>query len=129
MLLSEIQFHAEIPTITPAEVEFEPAALIIYKWKAKSSIPTYRPIPAAIRICNLIGKASDPCEGLVSDPDDVMIEIMERIAQMPHEISAVFALTIGRWRNRIIGIFKPPDGIQFFPGAEFVARRPANYVG
>jgi hypothetical protein len=111
MLLREVEFHAEVAAIAPTAVKLESAALIIHEGKAQTFVSADGPIPTAIRICNLIGKTSDAGKWLVTDADDVMVEVVKRVAHVPHEFAATFALAIGSWREWIVGIFEPPDGI------------------
>jgi len=49
-----------------------------------------------------------------------MIEVVVRVAHVPHELSATFPLSIGGRRDWIVGITEPPDQVQLFPGAESV---------
>jgi hypothetical protein len=110
-LLSEIEFHAEIAAIAPAAIEFKSAALIVDKREPQTFVFADRPIPAAVRIRNLIGKTANPRKWFVTYTNNVVVEVVERITHVPHELSATFALSIpGRW-DRIICIFEPPDGI------------------
>jgi hypothetical protein len=119
-LLSEVKFRAEIAAIAPADVEFEPTALIIDEGEPQGAIATDSPVPAAIWICNTIGIAAHTCEMFVSNADDIVVEIVERIAHVPQEFSAAFIFSVPRRRDGVIGVFEPPDRVQFFPRAEFL---------
>jgi hypothetical protein len=121
-LLSEVELHAEVAAVAPTAVELKSAALVIHKGEPQTFVLADSPIPAAIWIRNFVGKTSDACKWLVTDADDVVVEVVKRVAHVPHELSAAFALSIsGRW-DRIVGIFEPPDRIRFLTGTELLAR-------
>jgi hypothetical protein len=109
--LSEVEFHAEVSPVAPTTIELESATLIIHKWQPQTFVFADGPIPAAVRIRNLIRKSADAGKRLIADADDVVVEVVKRVAHVPHEFSAGFALSIPGWRERIVCIFKPPDGV------------------
>jgi hypothetical protein len=120
--LSEVEFHAEVAAVPPAAVELKSAALIVHKGEPQTFVLADSPIPAAIWIRNFVGKTSDTRKWLISDADDVVVEIVKRVAHVPHELSATFALSIPGWWDRIVGISKPPDRVRFLTGVELLAR-------
>jgi len=121
-LLSEVEFHAEIAAVAPAAVELKSAAFIVHKGEPQTFVLADRPIPAAIWIRNFIGKTSDACKWLVSDADDVVVEVVEWVAHVPHEFATTLPLSIPGRRDRIVGISKPPDRVRFLTGVELLAR-------
>jgi len=120
--LSEVEFHSEISPIAPAQVELKSTAMIIHKWQPQHAIAAHSPIPSAIWIGDAIGIAANACEMFVANPNHVMIEVMKRVAHVPHEFSAALAFPIIRRWNWIIGVLKPPDWVQLAPDAEFLRR-------
>lgn len=94
--------------------------MIIHEGKPQVSVSANRPIPATIRICNPIRKTADACEGFVGDTDDVVVKIVEWVADVPRKFSATLTVAVRWGRDWIIGILKPPDWIHFFPRAESV---------
>ena len=93
-LLGEIEFHSEIAAVTPTAVKLESAPLIIHKRQPQTFVFANRPIPSPIRIRNLIGKSADAHKRFVTDADDIVVEVVERVTHVPHEFSATFALSI-----------------------------------
>jgi len=65
-----------------------------------------------VRVECVTGEPAHTSKGLVVQADDVGIQVVERVAQMPHKISAWFARSVPIWRHRFIGIAKPPNRIQ-----------------
>lgn len=69
------------------------------------------PIPTAVWIGDFIGKTTNAGEGFVTDADDVVVEVVERVAHVPHEFTAAFVLSIPGRRDWIVRIFEPPERV------------------
>ena len=108
----EIHFDSEIAALAPAKVKVEPAALVGEEWQHGQLAPGHRKIPTAIRagIPLRIFAAAD--EFPVRNADDVVIEIVERIAEMPQKNPVFGIRPKPGWRNRIIHVPEPPDRIE-----------------
>ena len=75
----------EISALAPAEIKFESTALIGNKRQAKKLILADRSIPTAVRIENIRRKFADAHKFFIRNSDDIMIEIMKGISQIPFE--------------------------------------------
>ena len=115
----KIQFDSEIAALAPAEVKVEPAMLAGKERQHSQFAPGHREIPAAVRvgIPLRISAAADEC--FVPDADDVMIKIVEWIAEMPQKKPAFGIRPIPRGRLRIVNVPKPPDRIELVVKMDF----------
>jgi hypothetical protein len=111
-LFRAVEFYAESPICPPAAIEFEPVACVVYERKPQAFVTAYRPIPTLVRIRNTIREPPCPEKGFISDSNDIKVKVVTGVAHVPHKIPASFARAIRFRRKRIIGISKPPEGIQ-----------------
>lgn len=114
-----VELDAETALTAPAEIKFKLAALIRNVWQQNYPAPRDGKIPAAVRVRHFFGIPAAPHELLVGDADDVKIEIVEWIAQIPFQRAMAVARQIPGGRDGVVGIFQPPDGIQLVVEMDF----------
>ena len=113
-LTVDVEFDPETAARPPAEIEINFAAVIREEWQAPPFVFGYGIIPAATRIRNRLGITSAPDKFPVGDPDDVEIEVVERIAKVPFGLPGFVVRPVPRRGNRIIRILEPPDRVYPF---------------
>jgi hypothetical protein len=80
------------------------------------------PVPSTIRIERLFRKTSHASEPLIRKAENIAIEIVTGVAQVPHEITAVAAWPIPIRRHWFVSIAQPPDWVNFLPERKSVWR-------
>jgi hypothetical protein len=78
------------------------------------------PVPSAIRVECGFRKTPHASESLIGKADDVTVEIVTRITQVPHEITAAAARTVPIRRHWFVSIAQPPDRVNFLPDGKSV---------
>ena len=81
-------------------------------------VAAHPPIPAVARVKRILGETANPSESFVGQTNNVAIEIVARIAQMPQEGTAALAGSVPIGRNWFISVSEPPDRVEFLAGAE-----------
>ena len=120
LLLREIELDAKRPALAPAPIKLEPAMFVIKERKPQPFVAAHGPIPTSVRVEVVRRDAARSREWLVLQSDDVTIEVVTWVAQVPHEIPAAFARTIPIRRDRFVGVAEPPNRVDLSTGAEMV---------
>src|SRR5262249_6558807 len=100
-----------VAAVAPTAIELESVAVIIDEGEPQTFVFADGPVPTAVWIGLSIGKSTDPREMLITNADDILVEVVKWIAQGPHEFAATFSLSIAGRRDWIVRIFEPPEGI------------------
>ena len=119
---SAFELHSKSTARTPATVGSESAPTIgdVGKWEVM--IAARAPIPAVVRVERILGETAKTNEWLVGQTNNVTIEIVARIAQMPQEITSALAGSVPIGRDWFVSVSQPPDRIDFLADAEPMRR-------
>ena len=105
-------FRAKRAVLAPAQIESDPVPFIRNERQQREFAPGQFKIPTAVRIGISFGIKAAAHKIFVRHADDIEIEIVERIAEMPFRDAVFVAGQIPRGRHRLVGILQPPDGIK-----------------
>ena len=108
----QVQFDSKIATFAPAEVKIEPAALVRKKRQQRQFASSHRKIPAAVWIRIPLRPAPAAVESFVRHTNDVVIEIVKRIAQAPQKTPLPGIRAIPRRRHRVVNVPEPPNRVE-----------------
>jgi len=81
-------------------------------------VAAHAPIPAVVRVERFFRETANTSESFIGKANNVAIEIMAWIAQMPQESTAALAGSVPIRRNWFVGVSEPPDRVEFLAGAE-----------
>ena len=126
MRLFHVALEAEISARPPPAVKMESFLPMApgYKRQIHQRMPSSRDIPTAIRAEIVVRKAPASRHSLIGHADDIKGEIVQRITETPFR-QAVFVIGSVRFGwDWVIGVLKPPDGIEFVPRADDGVPRP-----
>ena len=107
----KFQLDSEGAVLAPAEIEGDFRPFVGDEWQNDELAPGDFEIPAAVGVGIPLGVSSAAREGFAGNADDVVVKIMERIAETPFKRAVRVARQIPFRRDGVVGIFQPPDGI------------------
>src|ERR1017187_9650432 len=112
----KVELYSEIAVFAPAEVKVEPAALVGKERQQGQFAPGHLKVPAAMRTGISLRIFTAPHEFLVGNSDDVIIEIVERIAKVPLCHPLLVLRFVPCRRHRLVEVFEPPDRVELLVG-------------
>ena len=114
----ELELNSKSTARTPATVGSESASTIREVGKWEVMVATHAPIPPVVRVERIFGKTANTSESFVGKANNVAIEIVAWIAQMPQESTAALGGSVPIWGSWFVSISEPPDRVEFLAGAE-----------
>ena len=114
----ELELRSKSTARTPAAISSDSAPTIREVGKLKVMVATHAPIPPVVWVERIFWETADTSEWFVGKANNVAIEIVAWIAQMPQESTAALAGSVPIWGRWFVSISEPPDRIEFLASAE-----------
>ena len=96
----------------PAKIEGDFRPFVGDEWQDDELALGDLEIPAAMRVGIPLRVSSAARKGLIGYANYVMVKIVKRIAEMPFKGAVMVTRQIPFRRDRVVGIFQPPEGVE-----------------